>query len=524
MTKNDGSDRRDDVLVVEQQPKVVTGTGTGTTRKRKMRKRRKKKNIGKEIKINSTSSDDDGAVTISNNSSTGTIISNNSTSTSSSSSSSSNNPNQIDNNLMGTCSNKKVKKKKKKCDRKQLSKKNQCDAEEDNEANTTTAATATSTITSECKGKGKGKGNQNRNPKQRKEKKRKKDEIEVENNFETDPTIIKKRLMDRIKICTPSFNNPNPNSNSNSNANLPPLMKKQKNSFQLEWNTQSVSQKDEDRIREKVVVKGQYGRLDEEDLGKIQNFILSTSINMTIQQAISLRSSLLQEKACFQNFHLQKYAKQLYKEYKEGKTIIQLSQSTDNPPLNVLRMVLKQMKCGKDMIKKSFRDPKKHLKERECTELFAARALDIVSTGNNQEVIKKLADVFEDNIADFLQEKGIAFVGEKQLINEQNKEFGKSILTPDFLLLDKVTINGQIVTWIDAKAFYGAKTKLSMQNLKKQTKRYIDMWGNGAIIYLQGFSENTCMDGCTMLNARDFMNAENVATLENQMYDAINAI
>lgn len=125
--------------------------------------------------------------------------------------------------------------------------------------------------------------------------------------------------------------------------------------------------------------------------------------------------------------------------------------------------------------------------------------------------------MFEDKIAHFLDEKGILYVRQKQLEEEQKRDFGKAILTPDFLILDKVEINGQSVSWIDAKCFYGANISFDVTRMKKQMKRYIEMWGSGAIMFSHGFNEMLSMEDCMMLNARSVLKSEVLTPLDERL-------
>ncbi len=43
-----------------------------------------------------------------------------------------------------------------------------------------------------------------------------------------------------------------------------------------------------------------------------------------------------------------------------------------------------------------------------------------------------------------------------ELALEQEQLYGRSVLSPDVLLLDPVLINGVPIRWIDAKNYYGA--------------------------------------------------------------------
>jgi hypothetical protein len=108
--------------------------------------------------------------------------------------------------------------------------------------------------------------------------------------------------------------------------------------------------------------------------------------------------------------------------------------------------------------------------------------------GSN-EGAREHAEQFEIRVAKFLEAQGVKFMSEKEL-----RDSGHSS-TPDFLLLGPVEINGTSVSWIDCKTFYGssmlARSKdkqLPVTKLGSQAARYNTSFGNGAFVFLCGFS------------------------------------
>ena len=279
--------------------------------------------------------------------------------------------------------------------------------------------------------------------------------------------------------------------------------------FQIECVCAPISKRDENNMMGKVIEEGYYGPFRETSKAALAltSYIQSNETNMTMDQALSLRSALLQSKATKRNYIIQKNAKKLYRQYKAGKTVVELAESLDCPPMNVFRVILSEMKYGKMKIKKSLKNPSTELKEREQREFIATAAVDCVSMAN-QDDLQKAAAAFEDDIGVFLKGKNIAFVTQNELSKEQESEFGKAVLTPDFLLLDNVEVNGEPINWIDAKAYYGAYIPYQVSKMAKQMSRYIEHWGSGAVIFGLGCNEMVTIDKCLMLNASDFMEAE----------------
>lgn len=320
----------------------------------------------------------------------------------------------------------------------------------------------------------------------------------TKNKEETmDPELIKAKLTERINS----------------------IPRSDKNSFELKWISEPISTIDEKKVANRIVIKGCYGPLDTQQMTKIQNEIKSTPF--TLSQALSLRSEYLRQKVMYRHDYLRKNAKNVCQQYRMGHSVLDLAKKADQPPMNVLRTILSEMKWSKPKIKNALSDPRK-FEARERNEFLAAESADMVSTANPE--IHEISEKFEDIFSIWLEEKGIRFARQKELEKEQKEEFGKAILTPDFLLLDRVDINGVPCHWVDCKAFYGANLGFTIKKTKRQMKKYIEQWGSGAIVYSQGFSEAIQIEDCALLAARGVLCMKSLTQLEQQICAAVNKI
>ena len=68
-------------------------------------------------------------------------------------------------------------------------------------------------------------------------------------------------------------------------------------------------------------------------------------------------------------------------------------------------------------------------------------------------------------------------------------------------MLDNVIVNGQPIAWVDAKHFYGADLRFQRKKTIKQMNRYIEEWGQGAIVFRHGFSANLRIPGVILLDS-----------------------
>ncbi len=271
----------------------------------------------------------------------------------------------------------------------------------------------------------------------------------------------------------------------------------QPQTFKFEWKLSPVPLKDEEAMSGEVMRKGEFGWLEDERVDEIA--VIAKDYKMTLEQALSLRSALLQQKTVYGHGRLRSQGKNMLRLYKEGVSVVDLSTRFDFPPMNIFRIILTEMRWSKSKIKESLRQPSR-LSERERAEFEAAEAADRVSNVDQGESQER-ADLFEDILADWFEEQGVRLRRQPEMVKEQKQDLGRPVRTPDILFLDHVEINGKPVAWIDAKHFYGADVDFQRKKMAKQMARYIEEWGSGAVVYRHGFSENLFMPGCTLLDA-----------------------
>ena len=270
----------------------------------------------------------------------------------------------------------------------------------------------------------------------------------------------------------------------------------QPKTFSFNWENHPVGLPTESILAGKVVRKGEFGWLSDERVGEIRQMV--GELDMTLDQALSLRSALLQQKTVYTHGRLQSRGKAIVRLYREGVGIIDLSIRFDSPPMNVFRLVLKEMGWSKSRIKETLRAPSK-FKERERNEFEAAEAADRVSNVDQSETHER-ADIFEVILADWFEEQGVRLRRQPEMVKEQTIEHGRPVNTPDLLFLDHVEINGEPVAWIDAKHFYGADVDFQRKKSAKQSARYVDAWGQGALVFRHGFCENIHIPGTVLLD------------------------
>ena len=84
--------------------------------------------------------------------------------------------------------------------------------------------------------------------------------------------------------------------------------------FRLSWTPEPVPLKAEERVATMVVKRGDFGWLTDERVDAIASQVASES--MTLEQALSLRSALLQQKTVYSHHRLKSKARELARLYR----------------------------------------------------------------------------------------------------------------------------------------------------------------------------------------------------------------
>jgi hypothetical protein len=190
----------------------------------------------------------------------------------------------------------------------------------------------------------------------------------------------------------------------------------------------------------------------------------------------------------------------IIKDYNNGIGILKLSTKYDGSPLNLLRLIFmdKYEKKLTQLIVKN-----KIISLADSKQLDIAVSNDLYALINQDEVLKKSTD-FEIKIQKILDRMNIRYKTQEDLAKEQIAKSNIATNTPDFLILDSLFINGKKITWIDAKNFYGLNTQYLKKRIKHQTKKYLDAWGQGAIIFNLGFCSELKIDDILFIDYYSF--------------------
>jgi hypothetical protein len=260
-----------------------------------------------------------------------------------------------------------------------------------------------------------------------------------------------------------------------------------------------ISYKLEKKLAKAVIIKGNYRKLTDKQLDKLNNYIKKKKLDINLNDILSIRSAYMTIKIIKDSSKLESSMNKINKLYKKGIKLSWISRKYDLSPILILKNIFNN-NFSKDKIKDFFYG--KHLDKLnkfELEQLNFAKENDIFNKVDQTEQIKN-SENFELEIRNFLLKNKIKFKTQNELAKEQIKKYGKTINTPDFLILSDFYINDKKINWIDAKNFYGANTFLIKKNIQKQIQKYIDEYGFGSIIFSLNFSEKLYFDNVILIN------------------------
>ena len=267
---------------------------------------------------------------------------------------------------------------------------------------------------------------------------------------------------------------------------------------EIKGKTKAVT-KDVQRKAGKIAcIPGEFGFLPEERVQEIAAKL--DGMPITLEQALSLRAALNQEKSVYSHSKLMRRSNELSRRYDSGESVIALSKRFDAPPVNTFRAILTGRGWTKTRIKDTLNKNPSKLNKRDREQFELAESVDRVSSVNQTET-QTAAEVFEEILCSYFESVGIRFRRQEELLKEQTKQEGRAIITPDLLLLDDVRINGVPCAWIDAKHFFGADLKFPKKKTQKQVDRYVAEYGQGALVYRHGFCDGLRLRGAIKLDS-----------------------
>jgi hypothetical protein len=200
-------------------------------------------------------------------------------------------------------------------------------------------------------------------------------------------------------------------------------------------------------------------------------------------------------------------SKQILKSYKNNSNVLELSERYDVSPLNIIRFVFNKLYHKK--LTKLINNPNNlnNLDEYDRQQLNIAIENDAYAIIDNSK-IKDESIEFEKLVQKVLDTYSVKYKTQDELTEEQIKEYGKPINTPDFLIISDLYINDMKINWIDAKNFYGSNIPFVKEKIEVQTKKYLDKWGSGCVVFNLGFNEEIKYPNILLTDYKNLKNSK----------------
>ena len=212
----------------------------------------------------------------------------------------------------------------------------------------------------------------------------------------------------------------------------------------------------------------------------------------------AIRSQYLQRKSIKNHYKVKDKAGIYYNEWKNGKSIAEIALDVDFPPVLLANFLMLKMRFSKKKTKEIIKNTNlvkknKRLKDEldeilGRDELYTLRSHDKQSAEGNRR---------EDRIGNWLDKKNIKYFTENEL--RAGTVEGK---TPDFLLLEPIDWHGDKYSWIESKASFGDEY-IHRKNHGKQVSKYVELYGQGILVYWYGYLDVLKSRGYTIVDRRE---------------------
>lgn len=186
-------------------------------------------------------------------------------------------------------------------------------------------------------------------------------------------------------------------------------------------------------------------------------------------------------------YQIVEMAPSLLRRWQKGESMVKIARRLNFPPILLGLILSNQSGIGRKKFWKMVREPETVNDRRLRSEMEGIRKADILYSPEGSQVQKERGILGEEKLSKWLVDHGITFQTEKDLR-------GKFPKTPDFLLDEPVGFEGLKIKWIDSKASFGDDIEIRRNN-RKQFHQYVDLFGDGLVLYWFGIIDDIRGDG-----------------------------
>jgi len=197
-------------------------------------------------------------------------------------------------------------------------------------------------------------------------------------------------------------------------------------------------------------------------------------------------------------YHVKTMAPDMVRQWASGASISSIARKINFPPALTVQMMLQQMNFTKGDIKDYVRDPMLIKDERLRSELLRAVSEDLVYSPQGTAAMWNRGKDVEMRVKQWLTASKVRF------ITEYDAKKGQAIKTPDFRFELPVKIFGKWINWVECKASFGDETEVR-RDYFKQLVHYVDLFGQGIVVYWYGYLEGNLKDTHIIITDRSLV-------------------
>lgn len=191
------------------------------------------------------------------------------------------------------------------------------------------------------------------------------------------------------------------------------------------------------------------------------------------------------------------HAREMVNDWKHGMSYTEIARKWRFPPVLIAQMIEKQKQTPRTVFWDAFRRPEEVADPRIRAEVKEAMAADWIYSPRGGEIQRERGIQGERRLHDWLGKYSLPYRTEKELRGRYSK-------TPDALLGRPIGINGMRVEWIESKANFGDDVEIG-RNLRKQLQPYVEMFGDGIVVYWLGHVKGAKeADGIMVMDGETF--------------------
>jgi len=198
-------------------------------------------------------------------------------------------------------------------------------------------------------------------------------------------------------------------------------------------------------------------------------------------------------------YRVKDQARRMAHMWQTGTSFVEIANKFEFPPTLTALMILEQQKVPRKQFWRYITDPTKVRDPKLRTELEQVARADIIYSPEGSAKQYERGRWGEAKLSEWLDARGIEYRTEKDLRKQYDK-------TPDTLLKTPIEWDGSKKFWIESKATFGDPVEIR-RHIKKQLAPYLDMFGDGLVVYWFGYTDDVDHkqpEGVTIADATAF--------------------